>query len=203
MKVKRHLTDSKLSNGRRAASAVVASAASVWLVGCASTPTEPVSERLDPDTATTVTILSRPIELLSNGMQQTSRDGINDPFAYIAPFETDRMGTRDLYLWVSTPKTEGPLQPPQVLCNGETLTLQPLSDAPKVDLTQLSLSREPYDAPVPWSNQWYFKLSAEGLKCLADANGITVESQAPNGSPTEFKTTERKNLASLDAFTRR
>ena len=63
----------------------------VTLLGaCATTPTEPVSETLDPDTATTVTTLSRPIELLSQG----TRDKQTDPFAYIGPFETNRMGAK-------------------------------------------------------------------------------------------------------------
>jgi hypothetical protein len=194
-------TGFKLGNWRRAAGAAGFSLA-VVLGGCAVTPSEPVSERLDPDTATTVTILSRPIELLSQ-TDPNNRGPMNDPFAYIAPFETDRMGERDLYLWVSTPQVKGAPQPPQVLCNGQALSLQPLSEAPKVDLAKLSLSREPYDAPVPWSTQWYFQLPAEGLKCLADANGITVEARATNAAPVEYTTQGRKNLASLDAFTRR
>jgi hypothetical protein len=189
--------------------------------GCASVPSEPVAEKLDPDTATTVTILSQPIELLS----QTNRSKQTDPFAYIAPFETNRMGARDLFLWVSTPQAQGQLTQPQVLCNGQPLSLQPLSEgdaavaaaAPggnvtaagssgvpvKVDLSKLSLSRAPYDAPVPWSTQWYFRLPAESLKCLADAEGITLEARAADGNQEQFSATGRKNLASLDAFTRR
>jgi len=173
------------------------------LGACASsapsdTASGPVSEKLDPDTATTVTILSRPIELLA----ESSRGAINDPFAYIAPFETDRMGQRELFLWVSTPQVSGTPQQPQVLCNGQPLSLQPVS-ADKVDLSQLSLSRAPYDAPVPWSTQWYFHLPEASLKCLADANGIVVEASSADGGSRQFTTIGRKNLASLDAFTRR
>jgi hypothetical protein len=212
--------------GVRALGTLALVSASAALLGaCASTPAEPVSEKLDPDTATTITILNRPIELLS----QTNRNRQLDPFAYIAPFETNRMGARDLFLWVSTPQAQGALTPPQVLCNGQPLTLQPLSqeNAPavtsavqdgkalnvapggspntlvKVDLSQLSLSRAPYEAPVPWSTQWYFRLPADSLKCLADAEGISLEAKSADGGPDQFTTTERKNLASLDAFTRR
>jgi hypothetical protein len=193
------------------------------LGACAALPpTEPVSEKLDPDTATTITILSRPIELLS----QNSRSKQTDPFAYIAPFETNRMGARDLFLWVSTPQAQGPLTQPQVLCNGQPLSLQPLyqgsgavtaSAAPgdnvaaggsptaplKVDLSKLNLSRAPYDAPVPWATQWYFRLPADSLKCLADAEGISLEARAADGADDQFVATGRKNLASLDAFSRR
>jgi len=190
--------------------------------GCATAPTEPVSEKLDPDTATTVTILSQPIELLA----QAIRSKQTDPFAYIAPFETNRMGARDLFLWVSTPQAQGQLTQPQVLCNGQPLNLQPVSQegdtltshaapgdnvtsggspdvAVKVDLSKLALSRAPYDSPVPWSTQWYFRLPPDSLKCLADAQGITLEARAADGNQEEFTASDRKNLASLDAFTRR
>jgi hypothetical protein len=205
-----------------AAVGALACAVAALLGACATAPGESVSEKLDPDTATTVTTLSRPIELLS----QTNRSKQLDPFAYIAPFETNRMGARDLFLWISTPQAKGQLTPPQVLCNGQPLSLQPLSQdtgtpgaqagpgdnvapagssgAPvKVDLSQLSLSRAPYEAPVPWSTQWYFRLPPDSLKCLVNAEGISLEARAADGDPEQFTTTERKNLASLDAFTRR
>jgi hypothetical protein len=196
------------------------------LQGCATTPTEPVSEKLDPDTAVTVTVLSQPIELFS----QTNRSKQTDPFAYIAPFETNRMGTRDLFLWVSTPQATGQLTQPQVMCNGQPVSLEPLSQdseaaaaaanarvapggnfaaagpggAPvKVDFSQLSLSRAPYDAPVPWGTQWYFRLPAESLKCLAEAKDISLQARSADGAEEQFVPTERKNFASLDAFTRR
>jgi hypothetical protein len=209
--------------GNAAAGALACGLAAV-LGACATAPSEPVSEKLDPDTATTVKILSRPIELLS----QKNRGGKQtDPFAYIAPFETNRMGARDLFLWVSTPQEQGQLTQPQLLCNGQPLDLQPLSQdsaaagvhakpgdnvalvggssgtPAKVDLSQLQLSRAPYEAPVPWSTQWYFRLPADSLKCLADADGISLEVRDADGGPDQFTTSGRKNLASLDAFTRR
>jgi len=208
--------------GNAAAGALMCGLAAV-LGACASAPGEPVSEKLDPDTATTVTILSHPIELLS----QTNRAKQTDPFAYIAPFETNRMGARDLFLWISTPQAQGQLTQPQLLCNGQPLNLQPLSPDSaaaagahagpgdnvavggssgvpvKVDLSQLNLSRAPYEAPVPWSTQWYFRLPPDSLKCLADAEGISLEARAADGGPEQFTTSGRKNLASLDAFTRR
>jgi hypothetical protein len=195
------------------------------LGGCAAMPgSEPVSEKLDPDTAVTVTTISQPIELLA---QQLNRGKQADPFAYIAPFETNRMGTKDLFLWVSTPQAQGQLSQPQVVCNGQRINLEPLaldddglsatraapgdnvtsSAAPgvavKVDLSKLSLSRAPYQAPVPWSTQWYFRLPAESLKCLSGAEGITLEARAADGTQEEFTTSDRKTLASLESFTQR
>jgi hypothetical protein len=182
--------------------------ASALVAGCAALPSEQVSEKLDPDTATTVTVLSRPIELIS----ATGRGPTNDPFAYLAPFETDRQGTRALFLWVSAPQGDRASEPPEVLCNGQPVSLQPLKDGDlrpsagslaQSDLTALNLSHAPYDAPVPWSVQWYFRLPPDGLKCLAGADGIALEMRAASGGDTSRFTAERKALASLDAFTRR
>ncbi len=192
--------------------------------GCASAPSEPVSEKLDPVTATTVTVINQPVELLSQ-----STHGVKaDPFAYMAPFETDRMGERDLFLWVAAPQDVGSLTQPQILCNGEPLRLEPLdkdalAKAPAVaatadanaaadakaadaanqsELARIKLAHAPYDAPVPWSAQWYFRLPPEGLKCLAGAEAVSLETHFSNGEAERF-TTDRKNLASLDAFARR
>jgi hypothetical protein len=206
-----HSTKHKLSNSRQLTrlATLAALGAAAALAACATTPSEPVSEKLDPDTATTVTVLNQPIELFS----ENSRGTVNDPFAYLAPFETNKQGEKALYLWVSAPQTDGALTQPQVLCNGQPLTLQPLSDGTqqvptpsgtgtKIDWSQLNLSRAPYEPPVPWSGQWYFRLPQDGLNCLAGAEGVTVETKAASGDEKRFDV-GRKNLASLDAFTRR
>jgi hypothetical protein len=221
--MKNSVASEKRTRGVRVAVAVLGSATAVLLGACATLPTEQVSETLDPDTAITVTTLSRPIELVS---QNNNRGKQTDPFAYIAPFETNRMGAKELFLWVSTPQAQGQLTEPQVICNGQQINLQPLStdsdalgargapgdnvtggtgSAPvKVDLSKLNMSRAPYEAPVPWSTQWYFKLPADSLKCLADAEGIVLEARAADGSAEQFTSSGgRKSLASLDAFTRR
>jgi len=170
---------------------IAASAAIVG--GCASS--QPVSERLDPDTATTVTVMDHPVELVAD----SALPGGSDPFAFIAPFETDRMGERTLFLWVSTPESMGAkVQPQQLLCNGQPVGLQPLEGP----LQQLALSRAPYASPTPWSAQWYFRLAEDGLKCLATAQAISLETRASEGQAARF-TADRKNLASLEAFTTR
>jgi hypothetical protein len=163
------------------------------LGACASAPTEPVSERLDPDTATTLIVLNRPVELLAD----SNRGAAGDPFAYIAPFETNLMGERALFLWVSAPENAGPKLQPQLLCDGQPVGLEPLDG----DLAQLKLSRPPYAAPAPWSAEWYFRLPPDGLKCLASAQGIALETSATAGKSERF-TAAGKSLASLGAFSR-
>ena len=162
------------------------------LGACAMTPSQPVIDRLDPDTATTVTVIRKPVELLADSLRGSS----GDPFAYLAPFETDRMGTRTQYLWVSAPGVEGVKLEPHVLCDGQPVTLPPAEN----DIAHLGLSHAPYSPPAPWSLQWYFQLPQDTLKCLAGAQRITLETQAlPNGESQRF-TVESKDLSPLRAF---
>jgi hypothetical protein len=161
---------------------------------CASLPQQPVREQLDPQTATTVTVLDRPVELVA----EASYGPAKDPFAYLAPFETDWMGKHRLFLWVTTPERGGSGIQPQVLCDNHPVSLQPLEG----DLAQLKLSQAPYAPPAPWSGQWYFLLSPEGLKCLAGAQVIALETETPQGEHRRF-TADRKSLSSLEAFSSR
>lgn len=180
------------------------------LTGCATTAPEVVVDKLDPQTATTVTVLGRPIELFDP--TSNPRDG--DAFAFLGPFQTDRMGQRELFLWVAVPPAQEPIGSPVLICNGQQIRLSPAggmglanpggdAHAPKgVDLSALNLSRAPYDPPIPWSAQWYFQLPAEGLECLAGANSVSLETRAAGGQPHQF-TVDRKSLASLDVFVHR
>lgn len=163
----------------------------VMLSACATTSPQPVVERLDPDTATTLTVVQKPVELLAANLHGPG----GDPFAFIAPFETDRMGHRVQYLWMSAPGVEGAKVEPRLLCDGQALTLAPVES----DVAHLGLSHAPYEKPAPWSMQWYFQLPPDTLKCLAGAQRITLESRADGGQTEQF-TVESKGLAALKAF---
>lgn len=179
-----------------ASAAAIAATMVAALMGCASTPTDPVSDRLDSETATTVTLVHAPVELVS----ETPQGAVGDPFAYVAPFETDSMGQRTLYLWISAPQINGPLAVPKVSCDGHALSLQAVSG----DLAEFKLSHPPYTVPAPWSAQWYFRLPQESLACLGAAQDITLETQAAQGgSDPERFTASGKALAALEAFARR
>jgi hypothetical protein len=162
------------------------------LSACAMTPSQPVVERLDPDTATTLTVINRPVELVGEGAPGPT----GNPFAFIAPFETNRMGAHALYLWMSAPSIQGANLQPQLICDGHALTLPPPLDG---DISHIGLSSAPYPAPVPWNMQWYFQLPKDGLDCLATARNIAVETHGPNGVPERF-TVEGKALYALKAF---
>jgi hypothetical protein len=170
-------------------------AISAALGACASTPSQPVVERLDPDTATTLAVINTPVELLS----ESGRGATGDPFAYIAPFETNQMGKRALFLWMSAPAPEGTKLDPQLLCDGQPLALQPVDD----DSARLGLSHAPYAPPAPWSLHWYVQLPPDALKCLASAQTITLETRTVTGGEPERFTVSGKSLAALRAFSSR
>ena len=164
------------------------SAVVLALTACAS---KGVVERLDPDTATTFTTLNKPVELVAQSLHTSS----GDPFAFIGPFETDRMGNRAQYLWMSAPGVEHAKVEPQLLCDGQPLTLSPIDS----DVTQIGLSHPPYEKPAPWSVQWYFQLPPDTLRCLTEARKVTLETHADNGQSDQFAV-EGKGLTALKAF---
>src|SRR5580700_11021867 len=96
---------------------------SVLLTACTAAPVQPVTEKLDPATGTTLIVMSDPVEMVTEQNRGASRD----PFAFVAPFEVDRMGDRKLFLWVSTPEDNGPVMRVDVLCGGQPLELPPAS----------------------------------------------------------------------------
>jgi hypothetical protein len=122
-----------------------------------------------------------------------------DPFASIAPFETDQMGKRALFLWMSAPAPEGTSLDTQLLCDGQPLALHPVEGG----LAHLGLAHAPYAAPAPWSLQWYFQLPRDALQCLAGAQTIALETRLTGGGEPQRFTVGSKNLVSLKAFSSR
>jgi hypothetical protein len=143
---------------------------SVLLVlgGCATAPTPAVHDRLDAVTGETISVLASPLELLTPPEHRGNRPA---EFAYLAPFELDRMGARSLYLWILVPDHLPAALPPVIRCDGSAVDL----GAPKRDPGGIGLSDAPYAPPYPWSRQWYFDLSDAALACLGQAQVITLE----------------------------
>jgi len=144
------------------------SLAALMLGACAALPDDsPVVEQLDPDTGATVTRLGRPVELYRDTFtqDQTGR------FAFIAPFETNQMGARQLFLWIAVP-IESPqdAEPPTIEVNGKALAL----GAPAHGADFAGLKQSPYKLPTPWSSAWYFKIDPSIVGTLGDARDIAL-----------------------------
>ncbi len=198
------------------AAALLALALAVTVAACSGGGSA-VRERLDPDTATNLTLLSHPVELIAttsvpaagaapvpNGAAtptasttRTSNEAQGDPFAYLAPFETDRSGRRELFLWIAPPASAGAAGQAELLCDEAPVSLTPVS----ADLDSLGLSHAPYTAPTPWADAWYYRISDDALRCLAQARSIALQLRTPAG-PLRF-TAQSRHLAGLEAFEQR
>jgi hypothetical protein len=153
------------------------------LAGCATAPTDAPSERLDSNTGTTLTLMPKPVELIV----ERARGPKTDPFAYLAPFETNRMGLHELFLWVSS-----------VLCGETPIALEKYEGT----MADVGLSSPPYKAPAPWSAQWYFRLSGEVLDCFVNARRIRVITQTADAEPDTY-TAEGAAISGLSSFVAR
>ncbi len=136
--------------------------------GCAALPEDaPVVEQLDADTGATVTRLGRPIELY----RETFVQDATGRFAFVAPFETNQMGTRELFLWVAVPITSPPdADPPSLEINGKALALA----APGRAADFAGLRGSPYRIPTPWSSMYYYRIDAALLATLAETRDLAV-----------------------------
>lgn len=138
------------------------------LAGCATLPEDlPVIERLDPETGVTITRLGTPIEIF----RETFLRETLGRFGFIAPFETNHMGTRELYLWVAVPIEPAPNAEPVVSVDGEELSL---GNAGR-DAEFAGLRKTPYRIPTPWSAMFYFKIDAATVEKLGKARNLRVD----------------------------
>jgi hypothetical protein len=137
------------------------------LGACAALPEDAsVVETLEPETGVTVTRLGHPIELYRETF-------LKDPagrFAFLAPFETNQMGQRELYLWIAVPIEPVADSVPVVEINGAPVTL----GTPGKAADFASIHKSPYKIPTPWSAMYYFKIDAALVTRLADASRLTI-----------------------------
>jgi hypothetical protein len=137
------------------------------LGACATLPEDAsVVEKLDPETGVTITRLGQPIELYRETF-------LKDPagrFAFLAPFETNQMGQRDLFLWIAVPIEPVADSVPVIEMNGTAISLA----APGRTADFASLNRSPYKIPTPWSAMYYFKVDTDLVARLAEATKLTL-----------------------------
>jgi hypothetical protein len=146
--------------------ALIAVAGSV-LGACAALPDDaPVVEQLDSETGTTVTRLGHPIELYRESFLQEA----SGRFAFVAPFETNLMGQRELFVWVAVPIEPVPDSIPVVEVNGTALTLA----TPGRSADFATIHKSPYKIPTPWSAMYYFKVDDTVVSRLGEATQLAV-----------------------------
>lgn len=135
--------------------------------GCAALPEDaPTIERLDADTGITIARLGKPVELY----RETFLQNAMGRFAFLGPFETNNMGTRELFLWVALPVDPADGSEPVLEVNGTTLTL----GTPGRDAQVAGLNKSPYKIPTPWSAMYYYKADAALITRLGEATALSI-----------------------------
>jgi len=167
MTSRRDLTTSRSRTGWGQARFIAVAMVASMLGACAALPDDaPVVEHLDSETGTTVTRLGHPIEVYRETFVQmpTGR------FAFIAPFETNLMGKRELFLWIAIPVEPVADTIPTVEVNGAALTL----GTPGRTADFATLHKSPYKIPTPWSAMYYFKVDEALVARLGEATDIQI-----------------------------
>jgi len=156
---------------------LLAAMASMFFASCAALPDDaPVVEQLDTETGVTIARLGRPIELYRETFHQ-------DPagrFAFLGPFETNLMGTRELFLWIAVPVEPAADAVPTVEINGAPLTL----GVPGRSTDFVGVHKSPYKIPTPWSSMYYFKVDAAAVTQLGEATKLTIRVLEPGKNGT-------------------
>lgn len=164
-------------------------ATATLLGACAAVPDDsPVVEDLDTETGITIARLGRPVELY----RETFRQDSTGRFGFLGPFETNHMGTRELFLWVALP-VENPAatRTPTVLVDGKALTL---GEAGR-NADFAGLRKSPYKIPTPWIAMFYFHLDKAGLAQLGEARSLEIEVE----ESTETGTRKLEYLTQIEA----
>jgi hypothetical protein len=99
-------------------------------------------------------------------------------FAFLAPFETNSMGKRELFLWVAIPVTLAEGTTPDIELDGKAVSL----GTPARAADAVGLSQSPYRIPTPWSAMFYYRVDADLVAKLAQAGTLAIRvSEAAKG----------------------
>jgi hypothetical protein len=172
-----------------------AALASATLAGCATPAVDPVLEALDERDGTTITRLAGPLTFIV----EAPRSSGSDPFAFLAPFESNRMGKRRMHLWVAVP-VESKADITAVIWHDgvELLRLPGPSGGANRDAAAV---RAPYPATAAWQRQLVVDIDAAVLVALAQAATLTIEMRFADGHSERFAS-EEPTQAPLQEFRR-
>jgi hypothetical protein len=147
------------------------------LVGC-TTDREAATDQLDPETGATLMRLDRPLEFVAT----VRRADDADPFAYAAPFVTDRMGARAYFIWIAIPGDQTVAEAPELRCGEVPVSLREHGAAPPA-----TLSSRPYDRPAPWSSDYYFEVDPDTLAGLERCGRLAITVHYTSAGAVRFE----------------
>lgn len=128
---------------------------------------------LDERTGITITRLGKPLEFTVTLPPGPAKD----PFAYLGPFQTNRMGQRADFVWLAVPADGALVGQPVVRADGELVAFDTMSASPTV----ANLESGPYRAPAPWSQQFFVSADADAIAQLSGAQRIEIATHDATG----------------------
>jgi hypothetical protein len=161
--------------------------AMVLQTGCAAPVIDPIQEQLDERDGTTIVRLAQPVTLIAD----RPRGSGADPFAFIAPFEANQMGARQMQLWVAVP-----------IESDTQATVAVWRDAVLVTELARTTTHAPYPVTATWQRQFVGDLSAAELDSLSAGSNLTVEVRLADGRSERFTSQEPAGPA-MQEFRRR
>ena len=170
--------------------------ASAALAGCAAPAIDPVQEALDERDGTTITQLAAPLTFIA----EAPRSSGSDPFAFLAPFESNRMGQRRLHLWVAVP-VEIKADVTVILWRDGVELLRAPGPLAGPDRDAAAV-RAPYPTTAAWQRPLVVDLTADVLAALGEAAALTIEMRFADGHSERFAS-EKPTQPPLQEFRRR
>jgi len=148
------------------------------IAGCASGPL--VVDHLDELTGVTVTHVTQPVVLFRDRSAQAAfaRD-----FIYLGPIEVNNMGRRNYYLWLGAWTTTdspdratdiGDFESIVIFADGEPLSLDVAGFTPE----SIGVSEPVYVKPVASALDAYFRVTADQIRVMAEANDLELRAGA-------------------------
>ncbi len=169
--------------------------ASTAIAGCAAPAVDPVLEALDERDGTTITRLAGPLTFIA----EAPRSSGSDPFAFLAPFESNRMGKRRMHLWVALPVESKAQVTAVIWYDGVELRASGPTEGADRDAAAV---RAPYPLTAAWQRPFVVDLNAAALAALAQAETLTIEMRFADGHSERFAS-EKPTQAPLQEFRRR
>ena len=155
------------------------------LTGCGVEPTR--EELFEEQIGLTWATMNEPIVLARNvpGFAVATRD-----YLYVGPVETNRLGTREHYLWIGAASTvdrelRGNTRP-------EAYSLLIVADGAPVTLNlepwNPGFNTEPYQSPVATTHHWGARVSMNQIQKIAQATTVEIRlaSQSDELAPYEL-----------------
>ena len=171
----------------------IAAIATGALAGCATPAADPVLEALDERDGTTITRLAVPLTFIATAPRSSG----SDPFAFLAPFESNRMGKRRMHLWLAVPVESKADVTVVVWHEGAELLRAPGPIA--AAQRDAAPVRAPYPTTAAWQRQFVVDLNADILAALAQAATLTIEMRFTDGHSERFAS-EKPTRAPLQEF---